>query len=258
MTHEQLLRLLDDDLTAVQTEGGYLVLNLRPLVVQLGDRVAIFGRVAERLPPDAGRIEVMEADQLETAQDLTQLLRTLGTFLFLVPLALAALALWLATGRRRSILFLLGLALVIAGLLVLVARGVGGDVVDSLTTTETERPAAENAWDILTRLLRDSAWLTIALGAIALVGVWLTGASSAATATRRRLAPYLARPEYAYGAAALLLLLLVWWAPVAQFRRGLARARGGGAARDRRRGAAPLHGEGVSGLSGLVAHRPNG
>jgi hypothetical protein len=223
VTHEQLLRLLDDDLTAVQTEGGYLVLNLRPLVVQLGDRVAIFGRVAERLPPDAGRIQVMEADQLETAQDLTQLLRTLGSFLFLVPLALAAIALWLATGRRRSILLMLGIALVIAGLLVLVARSVGGAyVVDSLVTTETERPAAESAWDIITRLLRESAWLTIALGAIALLGVWLTGGSSPATATRRRLAPYLARPEYAYGAAALLLLLLVWWAPVAQFRRGLA------------------------------------
>ena len=117
---------------------------------------------------------------------------------------------------------MLGFALVISGLLVLVARSVGGNyVVDSLVTTETERPAAESAWDILTRLLADSAWLTIALGAIALLGVWLTGESRPATATRRRLAPYLARPEYAFGGAALLLLLLVWWAPVDQFRRGL-------------------------------------
>ena len=77
-THRQLLRLLDDDLTSVQTEGGYLVLNLRPLVVQLGDRDCDFGRVAERLPPDAGRVQVMEADQLETAQDLTQLLKSSG------------------------------------------------------------------------------------------------------------------------------------------------------------------------------------
>ena len=60
-THEQLLRVLDDELTAVSTEDGAIVLNLRPLVIQLGDRVAIFGRVAERLPGDAGRIEVMEA-----------------------------------------------------------------------------------------------------------------------------------------------------------------------------------------------------
>ena len=222
-THEQLLRLLDDDLTTVQTEGGYLVLNLRPLVVQLGDRVAIVGRVAQALPGDAGVVRIMEADQLETAQDATQLLKTFGPFLSLAPFALAALALWLApAGRRRSILLMLGFALILAGLLVLVARSVGGGyVVDSLVMTETARPAAESAWDILTRLLRESAWLTIALGAVALLGVWLTGASSLATATRRRLAPYLARPEYAFGAAAVALLLLVWWAPVMQFRRGL-------------------------------------
>ena len=50
-THAQLLRLLDDELTTVQTQDGYLVLNLRPLVIQLGDQVAIVGRLAERLPP---------------------------------------------------------------------------------------------------------------------------------------------------------------------------------------------------------------
>ena len=53
-THEQLLRVLNDDLTAVETDGGVVVLNLRPLVVQVGNQVAIIGRVAERLPPYAG------------------------------------------------------------------------------------------------------------------------------------------------------------------------------------------------------------
>ena len=222
-THEQLLRLLDDDLTAVQTEGGFLVLDLRPLVIQLGNQVAVVGRLAEQLPADSGRIELMEADQLETAQDAAQLLKWLGTFLFIVPLALAALALWLAAGRRRVILRSLGFALVLAGILVLVIRGIGGSyVVDNLVATESVRPAAESSWEILTRLLVDGGWLLIILGGVALLGVWLTGASRAATETRRRLAPYLARPEYAFGAAAGLLLLLVWWAPLAQFRRGLA------------------------------------
>ena len=60
--------MLDDDLTAVQTEGGHVVLNLNPLVVQLGDQIAIVGNLANKLPPDAGRIQLMKADQLETAQ----------------------------------------------------------------------------------------------------------------------------------------------------------------------------------------------
>ena len=103
VTHEQLLRVLNDDLTNVSTEGGVVVLNLRPLVVQLGDQVAIVGRVAQRLPADAGLIEVMDAKQLETAQDITGLLDTLGRFIWFVPLAFAALAIWLAGDRRRSI-----------------------------------------------------------------------------------------------------------------------------------------------------------
>jgi hypothetical protein len=222
VTHEQLLRLLDDELTAVQTEGGYLVLDLRPLVIQLGDQVAVVGRLAERLPADTGRIEVMEADQLETAQDLTQLLRTLAWVFPFLALGLGALAVWLATGRRRAILGMLGWGFVLAGVLVLVIRRVAGSyVVDELARTESGRPAVESAWEIVTRLLVDGAWSLIILGGAAVLGVLLTGGGRYAAESRRRLAPILARPEYAYGAAAALLLLLVWWAPIVQFRRGL-------------------------------------
>ncbi|HWN21818.1 MAG TPA: hypothetical protein VNP93_07575 [Gaiellaceae bacterium] len=219
-THEQLLRVLDDELTVVRTEGGVIVLNLRPLVIQLGDRIAIFGRVAERLPGDAGRIEIMEAQQLETAQDLTQLLKTLGRFLWLVPLALAALAIWLAGDRRRSIVRMLAFAAIATGLLVLVVRSVaGGYIVDSLVPTVSVQPAAAEAWDILTALLVDGGRTVLGIGVVLLAGVWLVGPSPRATAIRTRLAPWLERPEIAYGAAALALTLLVWWGPTAQTRR---------------------------------------
>ena len=72
-THEQLLRVLDDDLTNDPDRGR----RCRP---EPRDRswsssatsVAIVGRVAERLPADAGRIEIMDAEQLATAQDVTR------------------------------------------------------------------------------------------------------------------------------------------------------------------------------------------
>lgn len=219
-THEQFLRVLDDDLTAVSTEGGVVVLNLRPLVIQLGDRVAIFGRVAERLPDDAGRIEIMEADQLALAQDVTHWLDVLGRFLWIVPFALAAIAIWLAGNRRRSIVRELAIGAIIAGTLVLVVRGVGGNyVVDNLVKTESVKPAASESWEILTALLRDGGRTLVGLGIVLLIGVWLVGPSTRALAVRRRLAPWLERPEIAYGAAALLLALLVWWGPTAQVRR---------------------------------------
>jgi hypothetical protein len=219
-THEQLLRVLDDDLTAVSTEDGVIVLNLRPLVIQLGDRIAIFGRVAERLPGDTGRIQIMEAQQLETAQELTQLLKVLGSFLWLVPLALAALAIWLAGDRKRSIVQSLAIAAILSGLLVLVVRSVaGGYVVESLVPTESVQPAAADAWDILTALLVDGGRTLVGIGVVLLAGAWLVGPSARATAIRARLAPWLERPEIAYGAAAFALTLLVWWGPTAQTRR---------------------------------------
>ena len=219
-THEQLLRVLNDDLTNVQTEGGVVVLNLRPLVVQLGDQVAIVGRVAERLPADAGRIEVMDATQLETAQDITGLLDTLGRFIWFIPLGLAALAIWLAGDRRRSIVRSLAIGAIVAGTLVLVARSVAGNyIVDNLVQADSVRPAASDAWEILTALLRDGARTLVGVGIVLLIGVWLVGPSRRAVAVRARLAPWLERPEIAYGAAALALVLLVWWGPTEQTRR---------------------------------------
>ena len=54
------------------------------------------------------------------------------------------------------------------------------------------------------------------VGAIALVAVWLAGPSASGVAARRGLAPYLARPEIAFGVAGSLFLLLLWWSPTVQ------------------------------------------
>jgi hypothetical protein len=219
-THEQLLRVLDDDLTAVSTEDGAVVLNLQPLVIQLGERVAIFGRVAARLPEDAGLIEIMEARQLEQAQNVTRLLDVLGRFMWFLTLAVAALAIWLARGQRREIVRSLAIGGIVAGVLVLVVRAVaGGYVLESLVEAESVRPAADAAWGILTDLLADGAWTLIGTALVILAGVWLVGPSPRATAARARLAPGLERAELAYGAAALALALLVWWGPTAQTHR---------------------------------------
>ena len=105
-------------------------------------------------------------------------------------------------------------------MLVLVARSVAGNyVVDNLVKTESVRPAASDTWDILTALLRDGARTLLGVGIVLLVGVWLVGPGARATALRARLAPWLERPEIAYGAAALALVLLVWWGPTEQTRR---------------------------------------
>jgi hypothetical protein len=215
--HRQLINVLEDDTGPVSTEDGVVVLDLQPLMIQLGDRIAIFGRVAERFGPDTGRIEIMEADQLETAQDITQLLKFLGTWLWVLPIALFGVALWISRGRRLSILRLIAFGMIFGGFVVLVVRRLAGSyIVDNLVTSETVRPAVLDAWNILTDQLRDGGLTFLGLGVIALVAAWIGGPSESAVGTRRTLAPYLARPEIAFGAAALLFLLLLWWQPVVQ------------------------------------------
>ena len=84
----QLVRLLDDDTTFIQTEGGAVVLDLRPLVIQIGDQVAVIGKVAEKLPESSGKIMIMQKSQLDTAQTATKVLRAVADWMWIVALAL--------------------------------------------------------------------------------------------------------------------------------------------------------------------------
>ena len=218
--HTRLVQVLDDDVSGVSTEGGYVVLDLQPLVLQIGEEVAILGRVGASLPEDTGRIRIMKADDLETAQELTQLFKQVAAVIVFVPFVLLAIAIWLARGRRRAVLRTAALGLIGVGLLVLIVRNVGGSyVVDNLVETDSVRPAAQNSWDIFTSLLADGAWTVIGLGVVTLLGVWLSGPSKSAVAVRRDLAPFAVRPDIAFGTVAVLYLLVLLWGPTAQTHR---------------------------------------
>ncbi len=213
-TQRQLVRLLDDDTTFIQTEGGAVVLDLRPIVIELGDQVAVIGKVAERLPESAGRIAIIEESQLETAQTATKLLRTVADWMWLVALIVAALAVWLARGRRRLELRAIALGLLVVGLLMLaVRRFAGGYLVDELARDDAVKPAAHDAWNILTQTLSDRAWVWIILGVVTIAGVWFVGETRRATDARRAAAPVLENRVTTYAIAAGALLALVLIAP---------------------------------------------
>ena len=164
-TQRQLVRLLDDDTTFIQTEGGAVVLDLRPIVIQIGDQVAVIGKVAERLPESSGKIAIMDESQLETAQSITKILRAVADWMWLVALVVAAFAIWLARGRRRLELRALAIGVLVVGLLMLAVRRFAGDyVVDKLVKDDAVKPAGHDAWSILTQTLADRAWVWIILG----------------------------------------------------------------------------------------------
>jgi hypothetical protein len=213
-TQRQLVRLLDDETTFIQTEGGAVVLDLRALVIELGDQVAVIGRVAERLPESSGRIAIIEESQLETAQTITKILRAVANWMWLVALAVAALAVWLARGRRRLELRALAIGVFVVGLLMLAVRRFAGDyLVDRLAQDDAVEPAAHDAWEILTQTLADRAWVWIILGLVTLAGVWFVGETRRAGDARRAARPVLENrvTTYAVAAGSLLGLALVAW-----------------------------------------------
>ena len=218
-TQRQLVKLLDDKSKFIQTENGEVVLDLRPIIIQIGDQVAVIGKVAEKLPNSAGKIAIIQADQLETAQTLTRVLRAVANWMWLVALALAALAVWLARGRRRIELRAIAIGVLVVGLLMLVARRAGGGyVVDHVVKDDGAKPAAHNAWNILTQTLADRAWVWIVLGILLLIGVWFVGDTDRAGRARRAALPVLQNRPATYGIAAVCLVVLALIAPL--FARG--------------------------------------
>ena len=99
-------------------------------------------------------------------------------------------------------------------------RGIGGRyVTNHLAKTDAVKPAAHDAWQILTRLLADGAWSLILVGVVALTAAWLAGDTRSGRAVRHALAPAIVRPAYAYGFGLAFILALAWWGPTAQTRR---------------------------------------
>jgi hypothetical protein len=221
-THEQILELIEDEGRFVRTGDGKIYLDLRPIVVELGEQIAPIGKLEEQLPPNAGRIELIDADQLDTVQTLVRVLRALSAWLWVVALALAALAIWLARGRRRLEIRALGIGVLVVGVLLLFTRQrVGAYLVDELTS-DTTQPAGWNAWRIITQTLADRALVWIALGVIVLVGTWLVGPARAAARARVAARPVAESLVWTYGLVAGFMVVLATFLPA--FQRSLAAA----------------------------------
>jgi hypothetical protein len=214
LAHEQFVRIVEGESAALETEGGNVVLVLRPLLADLATQVGL-GEVAGRLPADAGSIVVMEEDQLDAVQTLMRILDLVGTWLWVLVLICWALAVYLSPGRRLTTLRGIAWGLLFVGLAVLaILRLATTFVTGSLVKVESNRPAAESVLDIVTALLRTSAWALVAIGVLLVIGTWLAGPGRRATAFREFSAPvFRDYPNAVWGAFAFLVLLVLVWGP---------------------------------------------
>ena len=211
--HKNLLAVLNgEDTGRFQTAEGTVVLDLSPVVQGLRDRLGLTG---EPLSPDAGKITILNSDQLDAAQKSLKVIKALTVVLVLVVLFLYGLAIFLARGHRRRILRASAVSFVIVGVLLLVIqRVVGNQVVNSLVSADAIRPAGHDAWLIGTELLRGIAVAIIVYGLIVLAGAWFAGPTRWATAARGRLAPTFHDQAWiVYASVGAVFLLVLAWGP---------------------------------------------
>ena len=102
-THKTLVQVLEGGGDRVSTSNGEVTLDLRAIIEEAADRIGIGSQVADKIPADAGRIVILRADELDTAQNVFELLKTLAWVLPLLTLAAFGLAVWLADDRRRAV-----------------------------------------------------------------------------------------------------------------------------------------------------------
>jgi hypothetical protein len=212
---QKLVNVLEDNTgLGITTGEGVVTLDLGEVVRSLGAELGVSTAALDRIPPDAGQLEVMRSDQLAAAQTGVKAVRVLSVWLLVLVVGLYALAIFLARGARRETLRNVGCALVLVGLAALVARRLSGAyAVDALTEPSSE-DSGRRVWLISTSILGQIGWAAVIYGVVATLGAVLAGPTGRATAVRRRLAPVLnERPGIVWAAVAIVYLLLIAWGP---------------------------------------------
>ena len=213
LAQRQFVALLNDDKDVLRTTNGDVVLDFRPLLLKLGERF----NVADSVSPDAGRIVLLHSDQLKTGQRATRALRFVADWIWALALVAWIGAILLVPGRRRLEVRAIAIGILAAGFLILIVRNSAGRYfVNNIVESDTVRPSAKDAYSIITELLKGAGWTAVILGAVALIGAWLTGPGRHAESARAFLAPYLSGVGI-YAVTIGGFLLLLWWRPTPQF-----------------------------------------
>jgi hypothetical protein len=205
----------------ISTANGEVTLDLRPAITRLATRLGLEDKLKANADPNAGQLVIMKSSQLSAAQTAVKILNALSSLLLIAVVALYALAIYLAHGRRRLLLGATGASLVFVGLVIAsLRRFLGGVIVDSLVKTEANKQPVRVIWSLETSVMRDIAIILVVYGALVLLATVLAGPNRPAVAVRRWLAPsFRHHPIVVWATALAVFLILLAWGPTAGDRR---------------------------------------
>jgi hypothetical protein len=207
-THEQLLAVLENKKEAVSTSEGNVTLNLGSLLANLADQIGIGESLSDKLR-EAGQVQILKSDQLQTAQNIAVAVKGLALLLSILTFVAFGAAIYLSRDGRWVTVLLSGVGLIAAGFAVIVFRHVaGGIVVGELVTNDSVKPAGEAAWSIGTSLMTSIATTVIVVGVLFLAAGWLASPTAGARGVRRFLSPVLRlHPAYVYAGLAIVVCI---------------------------------------------------
>ncbi|MBW8741183.1 MAG: hypothetical protein ACJ747_05070 [Gaiellaceae bacterium] len=213
--HELFMAVLNGKHGILESSNGNVVLNLQPLLDQLAAQSGLGAKIAEKIPPDAGKIVVMKGNGLEAARKTVKVIRVVSFFLVFLVLALFAAAVYIARGRRRSMLMAVGISMLTVGLGILVVRRFAGSyVIDALTSNPDAKDSVTATWAIGTQLLRNVGINIVVYACFAIFAAWVAGPARLAVGLRRVSAPTMRNhPLVVYGLVALVLLIVLLTGP---------------------------------------------
>lgn len=172
--HETALEVLEDDDSAVSTDGSISVQMATLLNSVFGILIAEGLITEEQVPEIPVSFKLLDADQLDEARTAYRVVDAVGLWMPVLWLVLTVLTVMFARSRR-AILGWLGWGSILA---MLALGGVlwwlRGEVVATVGDS-TEREVVEAIWTILFTRLRDAMLVVIILAITLLLGRWLLG-----------------------------------------------------------------------------------
>lgn len=216
---QALVLLIEGD--NLSQQGNTVYLDLRPVAAEVAQELGFSGERIASLPADKTQVALMSADKLETLQTAGNVLDALSWLPAVLALLLAAVAIEVARGARRSTLLAVGITLVGSAFFALVLQRLAGlAFVEAVTDGGPTKDAAEATWRIASDLLVALCVVVIVIGLVVVLGAWLVGPGRRATQVRAFLRPRVVRhPALIYGGVAVVYLAAVAWGPLTAFAR---------------------------------------
>ncbi|MCW7942542.1 membrane protein [Streptomyces hygroscopicus] len=171
--------------SAVQARGNTIVLDIGTVVDNVKQRLVDAGfKQAAAIPAVDRTVPLLKTDKLQKAQDAMRLLDVVGTWLPVVTIVLAALAVWAAPAHRVALMSAAigtGTMMIVLLIGLAVLRRV---YLDSVPPSALPPDAAAVVFDTLVRFLRQSARTILVIAVITALAGYVYGPGRGARAVR--------------------------------------------------------------------------